>query len=166
MSIIKSILGLFSNDLLIELGEELITVKVFGENTELDLAPYVAIHDINEKSIIRDIGAGARVFTEKKIRIVNPFSHSRSMVGDFQVAEKVIQYAVQKVHKNRFFSPAPRVVMYQLEKAEGGLSDVEIKVLRELALSAGAREVIVHEGKRINTLHRTYAEVSAANDIV
>jgi len=37
-------------------------------------------------------------------------------------------------------------VIHPTEMVEGGLSEVEERVLRELALGAGARSVVVHVG--------------------
>jgi rod shape-determining protein MreB len=36
-----------------------------------------------------------------------------------------------------------------MEKTEGGLTEVERKAFRELALGAGARAVVVHEGEEL-----------------
>lgn len=41
--------------------------------------------------------------------------------------------------------------MHQLEKVEGGLTSIEDRVLRELAVGAGAREVVIYVGGKINT---------------
>lgn len=40
--------------------------------------------------------------------------------------------------------------MHQLEKTEGGLTSIEDRILRELALGAGAREVVIYLGDKIN----------------
>jgi rod shape-determining protein MreB len=39
------------------------------------------------------------------------------------------------------------MVMHQLYLAEGGLCEIEDRILRELALGAGAREVFVWSGE-------------------
>ena len=87
----------------------------------------------------------------KVIRVLNPFKHSRSFVADFLCAEKVLQHGVYTMHNNPIIRPSPRVIIHQLDKTEGGLTDIEERVLRELAISAGAREVVIYLGCKINT---------------
>ena len=89
-------------------------------------------------------------YTGNNVRVVNPFDHPRSFVADFLIAEKLIQHGVFEIHKARsFLRPSPRIVMHQLEKTEGGLKSVEDRVLRELAVAAGAREVLIHIGDKV-----------------
>jgi rod shape-determining protein MreB and related proteins len=44
----------------------------------------------------------------------------------------------------------PRIVIHPLEMVEGGLSEVEERIFREVAISAGASKVIVWVGKDLN----------------
>lgn len=96
------------------------------------------------------------------IEVVNPFSHSRSLIGDFQLAEEFLTYGIRQVHNYRYLSAAPRVIMHPLEKIEGGLTDLEACGLEELATDAGATEVIVHTGTRIDTNLKTCEKIRAA----
>lgn len=142
--------SLFSHDLLIELSETKITIQRFRSGHRLEYSPWLALEMENDKPTIKAIGDEAKRLSGPTIRRVNPFSHPRSFVGNFQLAEKLLQHGIREFHPSRLLRPAPRVVIHQLEKAEGGLTDIEIRVLRELALGGGAREVIVHTGKRIH----------------
>lgn len=49
--------------------------------------------------------------------------------------------------------------MHQLEKLEGGLTDIEERVLRELALGMGAREVLIHSGDRLSVRTLTFSDL-------
>ncbi|PCJ29561.1 MAG: rod shape-determining protein MreB, partial [Gammaproteobacteria bacterium] len=60
--------------------------------------------------------------------VINPFKHLRTLIADFGLAEKIIQHGIRQVHQSRL-KPAPRVVMHQLEKIEGGLTEIEVRVL-------------------------------------
>jgi len=51
--------------------------------------------------------------------------------------------------------------MHQLEKVEGGLTSIEDRVLRELAVGAGAREVVIYLGSKINTGVDTFDSVKS-----
>lgn len=47
--------------------------------------------------------------------------------------------------------------MHQLEKVDGELTDIEERVLKELAMGAGAREVLVyHHSVRIHAQQTSY----------
>lgn len=142
--------SLFSNDLLIELSERTVAIKTFKSNTKYEDEPFIAIEKKDGKEIIKAIGKDAKYLSAPNTRVLNPFKHSRSFVADFMCAEKILQHGIYSIHKSKI-RPAPRVVIHQLEKTDGGLTDIEDRVLRELALGAGAREVLVYLGERINT---------------
>ena len=156
---LKKLLAIWSNDLLIELSESLLVVKVFGDAKKYEIEPFIAIKNGEKYKVIEAIGREAKELNSQEIEVTNPFSHSRLLVADFVKAEKVLQHIVQQTGKSKWLNPAPRIVMHQLEKNEGGLTDIELKVLRELALGAGAREVKVHEGNRLNAQISIYDEV-------
>ncbi len=105
--------------------------------------PYIAIENTKKGEIIKAIGKNAKSLSAPNIRVLNPFKHSRSFVADFMCAEKILQHGIYTIH-NSIIRPAPRVIIHQLEKTDGGLTDIEERVLRELALGAGAREVVIY----------------------
>ncbi|MCL2297596.1 MAG: hypothetical protein FWC38_01955 [Proteobacteria bacterium] len=63
------------------------------------------------------------------------FSTTRLLVGDFRQAQKVIKSLVKDL--SPVFAFSKKIVIHQLDKMEGGVSPVEARVLRELALDAG-----------------------------
>ncbi|MEL0166782.1 MAG: rod shape-determining protein [Pseudomonadaceae bacterium] len=83
---------------------------------------------------------------EAGMRRVSVTDHPRVLIGDFALAEKYLQWLLRKAAGNRLLPAVPRLVMQQRDCLEGGLTEVELRVLRELALGAGAREVLVVEG--------------------
>lgn len=142
--------SLFSNDLLVEVSANKVSIKVFASEIMYEDAPYIAIETTKKGEIIKAIGFEAKSLASSNVVVTNPFKHPRSFVGDFYLAEKIIQHGMLQVHKSRI-RPAPRVIMHQLEKTEGGLTNIEERVLREIAAGAGAREVVIYLGKKINT---------------
>lgn len=142
--------SLFSNDLLVELSENKLSIKVFSSDIKYEDEPYIAIEKTRKGEIVKAIGIEAKGEAGTNITVSNPFKHSRSFIADFFLAEKIIQHGVFEIHKSRIRA-APRVIMHQLEKTEGGLTSIEERVLRELALGAGAREVLIYLGSKINT---------------
>lgn len=75
-----------------------------------------------------------------------PFSTDRLAIGNFKQAEETLRKSLTSVYPNSIFKVSPIVVMHQLYLAEGGLCEVEERVLRELALGAGARQVYIWSG--------------------
>jgi hypothetical protein len=77
-----------------------------------------------------------------------PFSMTRMLVGQFTVAEKLLRDGVRRISP-RFWS-APKILMHPLDMAEEGLSEVEHRVMMELAAGAGASWVDVWVGKELS----------------
>ncbi len=161
MSLLTIVQGWFSNDLLVEIRENQLRVSSFSGDELFDENPLIAIEKIQEKSMILEIGSKAASITGVNVEVVNPFSHPRLMISNFTYAEKVLLHAIRSLFAARFFAPSPRVIIHQLEKNEGGLTEVEERVLRELALGAGAREVVVYSGSKVNTKIETYDAIKA-----
>lgn len=78
------------------------------------------------------------------------FSNDRLAVSSFSIAEDFLSKAIKDFYSVGLFHPSPLVIMHQEYKTEGGLGEVEFRILRELALSAGAREVHVWEGAKLS----------------
>ena len=131
----------------IQIRENRITAVEIDSGARFDEPPLVAIQTLSKgpKTIV-EVGDAAKACSGPDVEIVNPFSHPRTLLADFTVAEKLLQSIFRKLHQSRIFQPSPRVVMHPLEKTDGGLTVVERRAFRELAAGAGAREVVVYEG--------------------
>jgi len=79
-----------------------------------------------------------------------PFTTARLLIGQFQAAEKVLKRAVTEMTKSRIFAVSPQVLIQPLEMLEGGLSEVEERVLKEVAIGAGASKVVVWVGRELS----------------
>lgn len=77
-----------------------------------------------------------------------PFTSERLLVGDFPVAENLLRDALKQVLG--FSLIRPRVLIQPMEMLEGGLSQVEMRIFRELAMGAGARAVAVWVGVELS----------------
>lgn len=138
----------FDNLLYIQINASVITLTDILGGTTLSEIPIIALQkDSRGNEIVAAIGADAQAFSHRPDVVVsNPFLHPRLLVANFQTAEKFLRHAVRRVCKSKLFPPSPRVVIHPQEKLEGGLTDIEIRVLRELCLGAGAREVVIYVG--------------------
>ncbi|MDO6442876.1 hypothetical protein [Marinobacter sp. 2_MG-2023] len=79
-----------------------------------------------------------------------PFSTSRLLIGEFVRAEHELLNGIKKVLPKKLIKRSPAVLMHPIEMTEGGLSEVEVKVLREVAFGAGAHRVELWEGEELS----------------
>ncbi len=81
------------------------------------------------------------------------FSSKRLLVGSFTIAENTLELIAHKIlaPKRWWYKPPLKVVIHPLEMNEGGLSEVEERATRELALAAflgfNVQKVIIWNGK-------------------
>ena len=78
------------------------------------------------------------------------FTTTRLLIGTFAPAVQCLKQAVSSSTPNSWFKAKPVLLIQPMEMNEGGLSEIEDKVLRECALSAGARKVIVWIGAELS----------------
>lgn len=73
---------------------------------------------------------------------VENFSTPRIVIGNFAKANTVIKSILKELNiRNTVFGP--KILMQQMEKLEGGLSDIEKRAMRDLAEDAGAKYVLI-----------------------
>jgi len=159
--IINRIKKVFSGTVYVQLREEKIRICHIEEKLIYEQRPYIAIDKTNaKKEIVHAIGDDAFSLINSKIYDVsNPFSHPRLLVSSFLKAEKVLMHGIRQVHRRKIFAPAPVVVIHPMEKIEGGVTDVECRLYRELALGAGAREVHLHVGNSLSVSNFSFAKI-------
>ena len=95
----------------------------------------------NTSFSLRAVGAEAKKMlgrTPGSIVVIRPLKNG--VIADFEVAESMLRYFIQKTH-NRRYLVRPRIVIC----APSGVAAVEKRALREAAEAAGAREVYLIE---------------------
>jgi len=134
----KKILGIFSNDLAIDLGTANTLVLVKGKGIAINEPSVVAIqYDKRGRENILAVGQEAKDMVGKtpgNIKAIRPMRDG--VIADFNVTEMMIRYFIEKVH-NRKGLFSPRIIIC----VPFGLTQVERKAVKESAMSAGAREV-------------------------
>ncbi|WP_207062985.1 hypothetical protein [Motiliproteus sp. SC1-56] len=80
----------------------------------------------------------------------SPFTTMRLLVGNFCEAEKTLSQGIKQLVGKRFIKKSPVALIHPLEKTEGGLSEVEIRIFNELAQGAGAVKAVVYEGQELS----------------
>jgi rod shape-determining protein MreB len=136
---LNRVLGLFSNDLAIDLGTANTLVYAKGRGI-ISSEPSVVAVD-TEKHRVRAVGKEAKSMlgrTPGSITAVRPLRDG--VIADFEIAEAMLRYFIQKAH-NRSTLLRPRIVI----SVPSGITEVEKRAVRESALSASAREVYLIE---------------------
>ena len=140
--IVDSLLGLFSNDLAIDLGTASTLVYVKGKGIVTNEPSVVAIRrDARGTKKILAVGNDAKKMlgrTPANIVAIRPMKDG--VIADFEVTESMLSYFIRKVHNRRGFI-RPRIII----SVPSGITAVEKRAVKESAESAGAREVYLIE---------------------
>lgn len=70
-----------------------------------------------------------------------PFSNARLLVAEFGIAAQLLGELVEQLRPRRLFSLPPSMLIHPLERLEGGLSEIERRILTELGLGCRMRKV-------------------------
>lgn len=144
----------------VKISADRLTVRNVKTGEEIAEVPEMAIGGVGKKARILAVGAEARgAASTQSGELVNPFSHPRTLVGDFTVGEQLLKEFVRRVHRRSWFALAPRVVMHPLGSPAGGFTQVERRAFREMALGAGASDVVLWVGRELSDQEAGSAEV-------
>ncbi|MGX2982775.1 rod shape-determining protein [Helicobacter sp. 23-1045] len=136
--ILDSIIGLFSQDIAIDLGTANTIVLVRGKGIVINEPSIVAVQNNKYgRSKVLAVGKEAKEMlgkTPSGIEAIRPMRNG--VIADFEMTEKMIRYFIEKTHdRKRFIRPRIAVCVPY------GLTSVEKKSVIESAMSAGARKV-------------------------
>ncbi len=132
---VNGVLGLFSNDMGIDLGTATTLVFVKGQGIVLCEPSVVAIR--RGQGGVLAVGEEAKRMlgrTPGSILAIRPMKDG--VIADFEVTEAMLRYFIKKVHNHRVLV-RPRMVI----AIPSGITEVEKRAVRDSALHAGAREV-------------------------
>ena len=139
---LDKLIGLFSNDMAIDLGTANTIVSVRGKGIIINEPSVVAVQkDRNGRDRILAVGQEAKQMIGKtplNIQAVRPMQDG--VIADFEMTERMIRYFIEKAHSRKSFI-RPRIIIC----IPYGITQVEKKAVEESAMSAGAREVFLVE---------------------
>lgn len=141
-NLFNSILGLFSNDLAIDLGTANTLVYLRGKGIVVCEPSVVAVQkdSVGQRKVLA-VGMEAKKMlgrTPGSIVAIRPMKDG--VIADFDITQEMLRYFIQKVH-NRKTLVRPRIVIC----VPSGITQVEKRAVKESAESAGAREVYLIE---------------------
>ena len=136
------LLGLFSNDLAIDLGTANTLVYMKSKGIVLSEPSVVAVRkDGRGSNKVLAVGREAKMMlgrTPGNIVAIRPMKDG--VIADFEITEAMLRHFIRKVH-NRRTLVRPRIIIC----VPSGITQVEKRAVRESAESAGAREVFLIE---------------------
>jgi len=136
---LSKLLGLFSNDIGIDLGTANSVVYVKDRGIVLREPSVVAIQAGTHNVLA--VGAEAKAMvgrTPGSIVAIRPMKDG--VIADFEITESMLRYFIRKVH-NRRSMVAPRVIV----AVPSGITEVEKRAVKDSATHAGARKVYLIE---------------------
>jgi rod shape-determining protein MreB len=141
--IFDSLLGLFSNDLAIDLGTANTLIYQKGRGVVCNEPSVVAVQNDGPGGRRRVVAVGTEAKnmlgrTPESITAIRPMKDG--VIADFEITEEMLRYFIRKVH-NRSTLVRPRIIIC----VPHGITEVEKRAVRESAESAGAREVYLIE---------------------
>src|SRR5512139_256803 len=140
--LLDPLLGLFSNDLAIDLGTANTLVYVKGKGIVLSEPSVVAVRaDGRGPNKVLAVGKEAKMMlgrTPGNIVAIRPMKDG--VIADFEITEAMLRHFIRKVHNRRSLI-RPRIIVC----VPSGITPVEKRAVRESAESAGAREVYLIE---------------------
>jgi len=140
--LVDSLLGVFSSDLAIDLGTANTLVYVKGKGIVLSEPSVVAVRtDNRSRNKVLAVGLEAKNMlgrTPGNIVAIRPMKDG--VIADFDVTEAMLRHFIQTVHNRRSFI-RPRIIV----AVPSGITQVEMRAVKESAEQAGAREVFLIE---------------------
>jgi rod shape-determining protein MreB len=135
----SNLLGLFSNDIGIDLGTANTLVYVKDRGIVLREPSVVAVHAGTKR--ILAVGEEAKRMlgrTPGNIQAIRPMK--AGVIADFDITEAMLRYFIKKVH-NRRKMVRPRIII----AVPSDITEVEKRAVKDSATRAGAREVFLIE---------------------
>jgi len=132
-------MGMFSNDLAIDLGTANTLVYVRGRGIICSEPSVVVVRRDNKKPIAVGLEAKEMIGkTPANIMTIRPMKDG--VIADFDATEEMLKYFITKVHHRKSFI-SPRVII----GVPSGITQVEQRAVKDAAHASGAREVYLIE---------------------
>ena len=133
----------FRSRLHIQISPERITVRNLKSGVRVSEVPELALGGAPRKLLAAGDKARFALGTAAHTEVINPFAHPRSLISDFSSAQLLLRYFVRRVAGRTWLQGRPLVFLQPMGNPEGGYTQIERRALHELALGAGASQVVV-----------------------
>lgn len=153
---------MFGNTIYVRIAAKRLKLLHAQSGREWSDTPDVARHASSGK--VQAVGRDALVLAGNSDVVVdNGYRHPRTLIADFILAELALKSMIPRVAPRSWFSPSPVIVMHPLAQLTGGLTQVEIRAIHELAVGVGARRALVWEGDELTRQQVLTLDFSSAS---
>ena len=154
--------------LYVRLSPERLVVRDARAGRMFDQAAVLAVTRAAPRRIVAvgDQAVLAAAGAQQPVDLVRPFAHPRTLMADYTAGEQLLKAAIQTVLRGRWLALSPRVLMHPAGEAVGGLTQVEIRALQEMALGAGAHRVTVWQGPQLTDEQVLARQYPAAGQVL
>jgi len=140
----------FKNTVYIRFKSDWMSARLVEKNRIYEDKPILAIRKNGKKHRVISIGSNAEIeyIKDNTLILCNGFEHPRSCIKDIEIAAATIRHCIRKLYTRLMFI-RPVIVLHPLKKVESGLTQIEVRALKELGDSSGARETYVWVGREL-----------------
>lgn len=136
----------FFNSYYIKAGKENFYIKCFESEQWIRCKSEFEVDDNGRIQKIYTSSSNLDQKENKPLQVatkrINPFNHPRTILHHYELAEQFIRYLIRKFTANWWTST--RTFIFQLDYApEGGITDIELKAIRESLEHSGATEIFI-----------------------
>ena len=156
----------FSDVFYICFSPDLVRAKSSKSKTSFETTPFVAIRQGKVLAIGPEAEKMRSGPDDDTIQIINPFNHPRLLISDFNAAMEVFRFAIRKTAKKKMLI-RPQVIVHPLpaDRLAGGIADLEIRLLREMGMAVGGREVHIWLGRELTDEEIEYLDFPNRDEV-
>ena len=138
----------------VQITTSLITIRNLSQQAEFQDIPQLAIQTTGKRPKVIAYGKAANAAAKQTpgVTVLNGFAHPRSLLSDFELAEKTLRLFLKEVDCRKFkltpFIPG-KLILHPLEKTEGGLTQIERRAWEDLGYRVMAKKVWVWVGRAL-----------------
>lgn len=134
----------------VQVSPERLIVRNAKTGKTISEVPEIAIEHHPKQKIV-GIGNEAHAYkSTPSVKVSNPFAHPRTLLSDFTSGEQLLKAFLRRLQGNSIFAVSPRVVIHPMGDPLGGFTQIEIRALHEMAMGAGASQVVVWQGRGLS----------------
>lgn len=140
----------------LQIKATLIVARNLSNSASFQDIPQIAIQMVGKRPRIIAYGKQAGLYSHSpETRLLNAFQHPRSLLNDFEAAEKTLRFFLAQVdhRKLRLWPLLPKeLIIHPLEQLEGGLTQIEKRAWIDLGYRIFAQKVLVWTGPLLSDI--------------
>lgn len=154
----------------VQIKSSLITIKNLSNGAHFQDIPQIAVQALGKRKKVVAYGKQANFLYGKppETIVLNAFHHPRSLISDFEVAEKTLGIFLKQVDRRKIkalpFSPK-ELIIHPLEKLEGRLTQIERRAFIDLGYRILAKKVLVWTGNILSDAEILFHQFPASGTL-